>query len=71
MSEPLNVPLSLKVDKATAHMIARQKGNLHTGQFVRLVLRDALKLRASARSGRLESLVRPSPGGSGAEDRGS
>ena len=58
---PLNVPITFKVDAYTARAIREEAGDLHTGQFVRMVLRDALKLRAAARSQRLESLVRRSP----------
>ena len=58
---PLNVPITFKVDAYTARAIREQAGDLHTGQFVRMVLKDALKLRAAARSQRFEALVRPSP----------
>ena len=57
--EPLNIPISLRVDRTTAKLIQEERGNLHTGQFVRMVLQDAMRIRRSARSRTFEALVGP------------
>jgi SNF2 family DNA or RNA helicase len=54
---PLSVPVSFKVDVKTSKMLRDEAGSLPTGQFVRMVLEEGLRIRVNARASRLKAHI--------------
>ena len=52
-----NIPITFKVDRDTASKLNREAGPLCKSQFVRMLLKEGLRIRADARASSLKARI--------------